>query len=606
MNSIFLKSMLLPTTILQRRCRSPASPLPSGRASVAGAPHIFEINIPPEQLNHSAKEVQMHQKNMTTQVAALKNEFDQSVRAAGAKTRELDKTDMELKRSVADQSKQVARLTVQMKAADNMVDAVKESTRKVKAQEQKIIGIEDTLRSIKDELQGVDELRRLADSTRTDTDSLMPRVQAVEDSSQELMQKVAEAQERADTAHDKIEQLNADLDVEREERVRIQDAHASAMDGLRSDFALLVNALGGRSQLDVEAFSSIKPPSNSRGALDVTDARIKRVTDAQSKLVKEFQRVEDLEVRHDMTAKELQKAQAQLKTMTETESELALKLSFYDRWRQKLESRLDDLDARGRAAAEAAEATAAAVAAAAVADPGAQEDPRKASESAAASAAGHKQPNLPKPAPPSVRPEVAQGGTPPPAVPNGALEEMEAVLHKSIEGLRADLNSALEEMEILKSQMEKVHALGFVPRASNQEGAERSGPGLPRDALKDEEGPRQEGTQGGSQTLGGRRDGAGTEAAHGTRDAGSSESANKGPHLPESSAEPSADNRSGWAVTAVVGAGSESRGLDQAAEGEPRDGGNAAGATSKAKSKLAIPERPVGSTGLAVSRTAFV
>ena len=66
------------------------------------------------QLNHSAKEMQMHQKNMGTQYAALKHEFDQSVRAAGAKTRELEKANMECKKNIGDQAKHMAKLTTQM------------------------------------------------------------------------------------------------------------------------------------------------------------------------------------------------------------------------------------------------------------------------------------------------------------------------------------------------------------------------------------------------------------------------------------------------------------------------------------------------------------
>jgi hypothetical protein len=66
------------------------------------------------QLSHSAKELQMHQKNMGTQYAALKHEFDQSVRAAGAKTRELEKADKELQKNASDHTKHLAKLTTQM------------------------------------------------------------------------------------------------------------------------------------------------------------------------------------------------------------------------------------------------------------------------------------------------------------------------------------------------------------------------------------------------------------------------------------------------------------------------------------------------------------
>ena len=56
----------------------------------------------------------MHQKNMGTQYAALKHEFDQSVRAAGAKTRELEKADKELQKNASDHTKHLAKLTTQM------------------------------------------------------------------------------------------------------------------------------------------------------------------------------------------------------------------------------------------------------------------------------------------------------------------------------------------------------------------------------------------------------------------------------------------------------------------------------------------------------------
>lgn len=56
----------------------------------------------------------MHQKNMGTQHAALKHEFDQSVRAAGTKTRELEVADKDLQKNIGDHTKHLAKLTTQM------------------------------------------------------------------------------------------------------------------------------------------------------------------------------------------------------------------------------------------------------------------------------------------------------------------------------------------------------------------------------------------------------------------------------------------------------------------------------------------------------------
>ena len=605
------------------------------------------------QLNHSSKEMQMHQKNITTQVAALKNELDQSVRAAGAKTRELDKINMETKRSVADQNKQLAKLTVKMKAADDMVDAVKESTRKVKAQEQKAMSMEDTLRSVKEELKTVGELRKLADETRADTDDLMPRVQAVEASSLGLMEKAAAGQERTEAALEKIDQLNAELEREQEERLRVENEHSAAMDGLRNDLALLVNALGGRSQLDLEAFCSIQPSSNSRGALDVTDARIKRLTDAQSKLAKEFQRVEDLEVRHDVTSKELQTAQAQLKTMSEVESELSLKLSSYDRWKQKLETKFDELGTMTRAAAEAAEAATAALAAGQQTDAVQSQPPQVLGSTAASSPSSARGPAASAEVAAPAAQEAGAAEAPPtttrhrppePAPPKKALEEMEAHLRKSIEELRADLGSALEDMEILKSQMEKVHALGVtsgsncgevgqshgglergndVGRADLHAGEERDGGG--KDGGNAQQGQndqdqRQEGGGGGGEGEGAvAGTGADGEArARGGGEGGGNSNKNRGGEALE------APQACGAQLPQQVGHDSASRGSDGAevAADEGRSGSNGKGdcgqehrqeanvdahagteaATSKTRSKLGIPERPEGATRSTVSQ----
>ena len=72
--------------------------------------------------------------------------------------------------------------------------------------------------------------------------------------------KVTEVQYRADDAHSRSDTLKEELEDERHERVRIEEEHMEKMENLRKDLALLVNALGGRAQLDVEDFTSISPP----------------------------------------------------------------------------------------------------------------------------------------------------------------------------------------------------------------------------------------------------------------------------------------------------------------------------------------------------------
>ena len=217
----------------------------------------------------------MHQKNMGTQVAALKHEFDQTVRANGAKTRELDKTNEENKKSLTEQNQKLAKLTVQMEKANNMMDSVQESSRMVRMQEVKIIRMEGDVANLQTQIEEVRELRILADTAREHTDDILQRLQMAESQVVDLVKQVGEAEAQANAAHERIDHLTAELDDERDERVRIEDEHKASMDQLRNDLALLVNALGGRAQLHIEAFSSISPPNNS-GALDVTDARIKK------------------------------------------------------------------------------------------------------------------------------------------------------------------------------------------------------------------------------------------------------------------------------------------------------------------------------------------
>ena len=83
-----------------------------------------------------------------------------------------------------------------------MVDAVKESTRKVKMQEQRMVQMEDRAEGIDRQLDFVEETRRLADKTRADTDDVLPRLITAEANVSDLFEKVAEAQARADEAHE--------------------------------------------------------------------------------------------------------------------------------------------------------------------------------------------------------------------------------------------------------------------------------------------------------------------------------------------------------------------------------------------------------------------
>ena len=83
-----------------------------------------------------------------------------------------------------------------------MVDSVKESNRKVKMQEQRMVQMEDRAAGIEKQLEFVAETRRLADRTRADTDDVLPRLTTAESNVADLMEKVAEAQARADEAHE--------------------------------------------------------------------------------------------------------------------------------------------------------------------------------------------------------------------------------------------------------------------------------------------------------------------------------------------------------------------------------------------------------------------
>ena len=46
----------------------------------------------------------------------------------------------------------------------------------------------------------------------------------------------------------------------------------------------------------------------------------------------------------------LNKAEATIKTMTATESEFTIKLSSYDKWKDKIETKIDSLDEVSRSA----------------------------------------------------------------------------------------------------------------------------------------------------------------------------------------------------------------------------------------------------------------
>lgn len=168
-----------------------------------------------------------------------------------------------------------------MQAADAMVDAVKEATRKVKMQEERMVKMEDRAEGIEQQLEDVAEMRRLADTTRADTDDILPRLTTAESNVVDLLAKVSEAQARADEAHEvgecavcahahvsnthllavlcpipkticyshgsrqrcyfsderyalhtfwqRINGLKEELDYERDERVRIEDEHAASV-----------------------------------------------------------------------------------------------------------------------------------------------------------------------------------------------------------------------------------------------------------------------------------------------------------------------------------------------------------------------------------------
>lgn len=95
-----------------------------------------------------------------------------------------------------------------------------------------------------------------------------------------------------------------------------------------------------------EDFACIQPAANEKGALDVTLARIRRLDEAQGRMVAEFQRVEDLETRTEAVLQDMRQAQAHIKTIHDTESEVQLRLSSLDKWKNKIETKMDHIDER--------------------------------------------------------------------------------------------------------------------------------------------------------------------------------------------------------------------------------------------------------------------
>jgi DNA repair exonuclease SbcCD ATPase subunit len=421
-------------------------------AQALGRDYVDLTQLPSvlQQLNLTTREMQALQKNTQTQVSALKHEFDESVRASGTKARELDKTNIETKKALGDVGKQIAKLTEKMVAADGMVDAVKESTRKVKSQEQRVVKIEGEIKGHSQQFEVLAEFQKLAKDTRKDTDDLIRRMEASEAHREELASLVAEAQARADAAHDRADALKEELDYERDERSRIEDEHSMKMENLQKDLALLVNALGGHAHLKVEDFVSIKPAKSAKGALDVTDTRIRRLDESQGRLVAEFQRVEDLEVRLESSVKDLKQAQGRIKTITETESEVALRLNSFEKWKNKIELKIEDIDhsiQETRASAEAGAQPSAA--------PFDEFSPPESSRPAV-TGESKVQPEASSKATPAHVSQRVVGG-----VKQEDLREMEIELKGQISGLDSTLQAFQEEMQGLSSQLKALEIRFF-------------------------------------------------------------------------------------------------------------------------------------------------
>jgi len=88
-------------------------------------------------------------------------------------------------------------------------------------------------------------------------------------------------------------------------------------------------------------------------------------------MLKDWARVEDLEVRMESTINDLKQSKAHINTLNTTDSELAIKINALDRWKFQIELKIEDVETMSiaaQAAAEtAAQATAGAAAVAAVA-----------------------------------------------------------------------------------------------------------------------------------------------------------------------------------------------------------------------------------------------
>jgi hypothetical protein len=85
-------------------------------------------------------------------------------------------------------------------------------------------------------------------------------------------------------------------------------------------------------------------------------------------MLKDWARVEDLEVRMESTINDLKQSKAHINTLNTTDSELAIKINALDRWKNQIELKIEDVETMSLAAAEtAAQATAVAAGVAAVA-----------------------------------------------------------------------------------------------------------------------------------------------------------------------------------------------------------------------------------------------
>ena len=82
-------------------------------------------------------------------------------------------------------------------------------------------------------------------------------------------------------------------------------------------------------------------------------------------MLKDWARVEDLEVRMQSTINDLKQSKAHINTLNTTDSELAIKINALDRWKNQIELKIEDVETMSLAAQAAAETAAQATAVAA-------------------------------------------------------------------------------------------------------------------------------------------------------------------------------------------------------------------------------------------------